>query len=124
MAALPNPYQSPSEDELDENGNTFPHWTTFKMVVLFFLPSLALLIAAIGITRMIPALTIGGFIACPCAALTVIIFSALVHQRRQEAGRGTFWLMALVYLLAQIFALFLTIATLSVIFGALGLRLH
>lgn len=125
MAISQDPYESPDGGDFDLGEiDPFHSWTTRKMVVLFFLPSLGLVISAIGGIHMIPLFFIGGFIACGCGALTVTIFSALVHQRRQSAGWGTFLLMVLVYLIAQIFALFLAIVLITIVMENLILRIH
>jgi len=94
------------------------------MVMLFFLPSLALSVSLIGLNLIIPALTIGGFMLCVCSSLSVVIFSSLVHQRRQKEGWKTFFLMTLVYLMAQFFALILSASMITIILGYLGLPAH
>ncbi len=111
-----NPYQAPLDGELDlVQGDPFPEWTTWKMVALFFLPAAFLFIALLGAVLKITPLVISGFVICGCAALAVTLFSARVHQRRQNGSRAFFFLMTLVYLIAQIFAIFLAIACITVI---------
>ncbi|MFT6178289.1 MAG: hypothetical protein ACJAQT_000110 [Akkermansiaceae bacterium] len=125
MASSQDPYQAPDEGDFDLGEiDPFHSWTTRKMVVLFFLPALALVLAAVGEFSEIPLLLFGGLVTCGCGALTVTIFSALVYQRRQNAGWGTFFLMIFVYLIAQIFALFLAVALISIAMEKLSLRIH
>ncbi len=94
------------------------------MVALFFLPS----IAFVGITILLAAnrhfgvlgqfLGLGSFgfmTIFAVLALVVSVFSAHINRCRQQSSQGSFILMILVYLIAQIFALFLTIAVIVVI---------
>ncbi|MCX8238769.1 MAG: hypothetical protein OSB05_08115 [Akkermansiaceae bacterium] len=118
MSEEPNPYQAPREGDSDQSDlQPFHGWTDRWMVGLFFLPSLAL-IGLIGLMVLLgkagsPLVSrVGASELMTCFALLgigVSVFSAYVNKCRQKSGWAGMALMIVVYLIAQIFALFLTV---------------
>ena len=124
MDSKDNPYLCP--DLGRESGGNLEgpdNWSNGKLVALFFSPSLIFIgfvVASIASNRLgfyfPPRLFIPAMGACVFLRMIgVSIRSAHIHMRRQGEGVGTPVLMAFVYLIAEVFALFLTVAALAMI---------
>lgn len=116
MSGEPNPYQAPLEGDSDHiDLQPFQGWKDRWMVGIFFLPSLVLTGTVLGFFILGSAglfSKIGAKVILACFALLAIgvsVFSAYVNMCRQRSGIGNLILMIVVYLIAQIFALFLTV---------------
>jgi|TARA_B110000914_G_scaffold152697_1_gene133954 hypothetical protein len=125
MSRKPNPYQTPEDGDSDQSElQPFQKWNDRRMVALFFLPSIAFagIIILLVTNRHFGVLgqflswgSLGFMTIFAVLALVVSVFSAHINRCRQQSSRGSFILMIFVYLIAQVFALFLTIAVIVVI---------
>jgi hypothetical protein len=118
-----DPYCSPSNAGTGVSSfERFEGWTTLRLLLLFFLPSfllLAFFLIPTGLEWLgvkIPYSFIDPLIL-PLVVITTIavsIFSAFIQMKSQASGKGILILFSVVYLIAEIFALMLTLAALFI----------
>jgi len=124
MSNSNDPYRSPSEAEAGGSSfESFEGWTNGRLVALFFLPVtilFAFFVLDLFYHRVLRMTVPDGYgellgILLISAIIGVSIFAAFLNKDRQQAGWGTMILMTFVYLIAEIFSVFLAIAAIVVL---------
>lgn len=121
MISDANPYGTPDESQADlHEAARFDDWTNSRLLGLFFLPTIILIITFLaGISAKNPLILFLGLGAATILSVLVAGLSAYIHSSRQRAGSRTIILYGTVYLLAQAFAIILTLVGFRVILTGL-----
>lgn len=117
MISDANPYETPDECRADlPVAARFESWSNLRLVGLFFIPSIVLITSFIMVVVMKAAVIITtGLGLTVLLAGAVSLLSSHIHSDRQNAGKRTLSLFLVVYLFAQIFAIFLCLAAFQII---------
>jgi 4-amino-4-deoxy-L-arabinose transferase-like glycosyltransferase len=102
-----DPYQTPREEaDFSSGKEPLSGWSTSVLVTIFFIPA-AFFILAFCANRYLDhrALEKVALYLALGSGVVVSVFSAFVHNRREGDRLGTFALLTVVYLLAQVLAL-------------------